>query len=510
MLSGSTVREDQELTFRRVTTSERLRVEEATLSETGGRNVWRARANATQLRQAATWVVVTWIVTRVLAVDITAIASNDSLGYVTRGKSPFGRGFIVQGYRQVGYPIYLWFNDRLASIVDWDRLFAVALVQRAVLLGGVLLLWRSLRWWSLPMLAFVLAPTYVVHADLLLNEGLLIPGSLLYVACVAAVFRHLDSVQTHASRWAIVLFALPVALATMKLQYASYLALSLAATWLLVGDGLVTKRLLKQLVGAVVVILSLLCLVQSIENHRETGVFEPVSEQARADWYGSYQIVFTLAPENRERPELAQYFADGDLYTFLHGIEAAEPSYVVRRSLIDDRVEAMFEAAGMSRREQQLRSVWGALGGGRMDDLTAIIDGALAGERPRYGFNRLRNDPERALLITNDGEEAGRLSVGPLVEISPSPIDDHREWKAVYGYGAFGVLAISLVVPGRHRYLAAATLLSALAGSVVLGGAFIDNARYLLGPITVTGVSALIVLSMIAHLHLPKASNPSS
>lgn len=461
------------------------------------RRVSDARA-AVILRVVERWVIPIWVSLRVLSVDVSAIVTNDSVGYIGRGLDPFSQGLVGQGYRQVGYAVWLWFSDRVAGFFDWDRLFGVALLQRSILVATLLLAWWVLRWWSLPFIVLATSPTFVVHADLVLNEGLLIPGCGLMVAGAVVAFRKPATSDRHPIFYLSALSLLGFLMATLKLQYAALLFYAMAATAVICVRGTVTWR--KAAIPITTALFAVLAMSvgQAFENRSETGVFEPVSEQARADWYGAFQVVFTLHPENKSKPELSEFFAEGNLYTFLHGLEREEASYRVRREIIESRVDALFDAANTSPRQEQFQAFVGAFGGGRMDDITGIINGSLDPDGPpRATYNGVLNrDLELVIERVNNGRDPGELSIGPLGNVVPAPIGDHRWLLKWIGPLSAMALLLSFVRRGTHRFLAAAGLTMMVGVAGVLGSAYIDNARYLLGPVSGLMLAALATASL--------------
>lgn len=436
---------------------------------------------------------------RILAVDIAGVVTNDSIGYFTRAADPFGAGFVSQGYRQAAYPLFVSISDVIADIGGWDRIFGLALVQRTSLLVAVAMCWWALRWWSAPLLLFVSAPTYVVHTDFLITEGMLIPLSLAAASLGAAVVLRRSFVVERPQVALIASVVIGAVAASFKLQYASLLLFSSAAAWLLWRDGLVARRRAIGVVASGFVFVLALATVQSFENRSELGVFEPVSERARAEWYGAWQAIFTLQPENYQEPALTEYLAEGNLYTFLHGIEAAEPDYEIRAEAIRERVELMFEAAGTTARAQQIDAALGALRGGRIDDLAGLVNRALAATPGDDGAGRVgangvfgRAGEQAVLDGVNDGRATGVLSVGVVLEPLSRPLDDHRPVKGEFAVVGLVLALIGVAVPGRQRVMCAAGAALALAVAVALGSAYIDNARYLLGPLTTVVVAGTL------------------
>ena len=119
---------------------------------------------------------------RVVGVRWTPIVSDDSVGYLTRARAPLGTGFVVDGYRQLGYPLWLWMVDHVASPLGLDRLFGIVVAQRLLLVAAVVALWWVLWLWSAPVLWFVTSATTVVLTNFVLNEGILISLAMLAAA----------------------------------------------------------------------------------------------------------------------------------------------------------------------------------------------------------------------------------------------------------------------------------------------------------------------------------------
>ena len=124
---------------------------------------------------------------RFFAVDIAGIVTNDSLGYLRRSSAPLDEGFVTEGYRQIAYPLSMWFSNIAAASSagipssEWPCRSASLL---AVAIGVTV--W-AMRWWSLPIVVLATSATFVVHVDFLLPEGMLIPLSLLCGGLLAAI-----------------------------------------------------------------------------------------------------------------------------------------------------------------------------------------------------------------------------------------------------------------------------------------------------------------------------------
>lgn len=440
---------------------------------------------------------------RVAAVDLAGIVTNDSLGYIRRADDPLGAGFVSQGYRQAAYPLFITISNIFGNLLGWDHILGVALLQRALLVGGLVLTVWAMRWWSVPIVAFATSASFVVHVDLILPEGILIPGCLIVGALLAAAI--LGRVQRPTV--ARVVFASACVLASLcasvKLQYAVLLAAPVAIGWLTVQDRRLTRRFAAVGLGSAVCFVVAVALAQSIENHAETGVFEPVSERARAEWYGAWTAVFTVHPENRTNPALATYFAEGDLYTFLHGIEQEVPEYRVRAAIIRDRIASMFGAAGTSANAERFQAFLGAVQGGRSDDLAGVVNRVLTADNgdtlTRVEFNTTyrAGGMEGIREALNRGRAPGIVTSGSLPDFSQGILDDHRPWRAEFGLASILLMLASLGFRGRHRCGIVAILVVATGTSAALALGYIDNARYLLGPLVISIIGATLALRVL-------------
>lgn len=424
---------------------------------------------------------------RYFDVGIAGIVTNDSLGYLRRSEAPLAGGIVSQGYRQAAYPVFVMFSNLAADLLGWDHIFGVALLQRTILLVGIAITIWAMRWWSAPVMAVLTSSTVVIHGNLLLPEGLLIPLCVnLGGLGAAVVLRRTNTTRT--ARMTMAMVGVCVALAaSLKLQYAVLITILAAVGWTLHRDGLVRRRFAIITLGSVLGFIVVLSLAQSFENSSELGVFEPVSERARAEWYGAWQSIFVVDPDNQLDPALASFWDDGSLYTFMHGIEATVDAYPERASLFRQRIEELFDAAGTSEHGQQLRAFIGALGMGRLDDIGGIVQQVLqSGDDPETAasFNLAYRHGGLTEIVEayNDGHAPGAATFGPLLSATQSTLAHHRALERWLSWLSIGLMLASLFIGGRHRALSAAILVGIVAYAGALSTGYIDNARYLLGP----------------------------
>jgi hypothetical protein len=452
------------------------------------------------------------LILRLLTPPMAAIITGDSVGYLARSQHPLSFGFVVNGYRQAAYPLWIHFVGWIDWIFGFDNIFAVAFTQRMLLIVGVVLAWGALRWWALPLLLVVTSATYVLQTDYVLMEGYLGPVALIAGALAASVSTG-QGVGARRPRAAfVVVSALAVSMGAMKLQYSNALLLAAAIAWLVWRDGALTIKYALVTLALSGFTLTGIAVAQTVENHRELGTWEPVGERARAEWYGAYEAVFIVHPENQTKPELAEFYADGDLYEFMHGLEETEPNYTVRQAALRKRVADMFAAAGMTKTRQEIDAFFGGIRGGRTDDIgpptDAVNEGGPKAFEDRIKALRKRPGPRRTLDALAGEEPTGVATVQPVTGRLQEWYDDYRPGRGSIGIVALILGLVALVVPGRHRPIIIASTLTLLAVCAVLATGYIDNARYLVAPMTMQWFGATLGAKALAEfaLRLRRAS----
>ena len=479
-----------------------------------GTRTWQSRLGLSSIRRLGKmldtkrekWlaaVFITFISGRLLAPDVAGVITNDSIHYLSRSVRLSENGLVVQGYRQVAYPIWVWVADVVGEVLGWDTVFGVALMQRTLLVVAAIVVWTSMRWWSVPILVVVSSSSFVVQTDFLLPEGLLIPGSFLVAALAASHVRQVGVAVRFPLGSLVAMALIGCWMAAVKLQYAALLLLALAVGWQSVRDGNVTRRAVAWVLGGALMAVGVLTLAQAVENQRELGVFEPVAERGRVEWYGAWQAIFSVE-NNAENPSLSEWYADGDLHTFTHGIEATEPDYRKRAPIFRDRVSQMFDAAGTSALSEKAKAFIGAIRGGRVDDLGGIVSrigsDQSGSQRSRFAHNYLADSDgvDSLLAQINKGERPAVVTAEPVLDVTQKIAGDYRGWRPWLGIGALLSLGAGLLIPGRHRVvvIAVLTMLAGVWG--VLASAYLDVGRHLVGPMTVSLVAGTLCVEAIA------------
>ncbi len=457
--------------------------------------------------EKAAWVLfLVVIASRALSPNVIGILNNDSIHYLERAANPNAYGFVYQGFRQAGYPLFLAAVDFVADRTPYDLFFLTAVVQRALMLGVLAYVAHLLRWWAAPALVFLSMPTLVTTTNLLLTEALSLPLAVL-LACLLVHASGLarPTVDLKGQLWLMALAgALVVVLALIKFQYAAMLLPFAGLIITLVHGKAMPRRSGVMILVLPTLLIACLGVVQSIENRRETGEFTPVSESARVAWYSAYKSVFfglTTIPS-----ELEHFYDNGDLYRFLHELERDEPDYLVRREVIEARIDALFAAAGVGHREMQVQAFLFFLQLGPSDDLEAMV--RFIRQRPTHEAEALN---ERnyfaaahgvgALYETfNSGQVPDSLSTSSLA--LAIGLDDYRHVR-------LWVLPVSILilVAGAllraTRWLALGTLVMVTAVAAAHAFYYTSNSRYTLPSAAfATVITTLVLANVLNHLVL--------
>lgn len=442
---------------------------------------------------------------RVLAVRWTPIVTEDSLGYLERARSPLSTGFVVDGYRQIGYPLWLWFVEHTTAPLGFDRLFGIVVAQRLLLVLAVLALWRVLRLWSAPVLWFVTSAGMVVTSNFVLNEGVLFSLAMLAAAAVlgaVTTVAPLTGVRPPArpGRWLVVAMAVVSVATVLKLQYV-LLGLPIVPTlWALQPRGLRMKPVLAA-GGAMALLLTVMVVGQTLENSREYHDPTPVSEQAHAQWWGAYRTVFHTDPETAERPGVQRFRGDG-FESFYFPLIDSEPDYRVRRELAERQIDDLFAAAGTSREREHWKAFRGGLAGGRHDDLSFYLPPVFSGP-PETGLtiNSAARDLGTDALLdeVNDGRTPGDLTPGGVVTVVQRVGADQRWLYPGLAVLSLLIAALGWTLGGRERWIGPAAALGHVLSVALLATGFIDIQRYLAPYVVASTCVGLWAIAAAAH-----------
>jgi hypothetical protein len=446
----------------------------------------------------------------VLSLSTFPVLSNDSLTYLDHSRSLDTEGFVMNGHRQFGYPLFLATVRWVGGLLHVEPLLLTVVLQRGLLLACMVLAWLRWRWWSVPLIAVLVVPETMIYANLALAEGLALSLAILIVfpAC-----RCLESFQSGESaldrRRAITAFAvvvgLAIVLAGLRFSYLVFgvvpLILGLAG-WRTDMRG----RIAAVLIGFLA-LLALFLVATSVENRREFGQFTPIVDTASAGFYYAWFLTFLVHTENAANPELAEVYHQGRFRDFLDRVEAEYPSLEGRRAYLRDMTAVMLQESGQSDWGSRLISIGWGLIGGRVDDIGRAIDQVIVAqaqdlEQASY-FNEFYREHGADALESryNDGRPAGAIATHRFGMALPTP-SSHWVLRVVMP------LAIAMMVWGlskpETRYLGVMGLIVVVAQATGYGVMRADNLRFLLPGLAFGIAVASAVASDMAGLRRPQ------
>jgi hypothetical protein len=432
-----------------------------------------------------------------LSVNIFAVATNDSLAYLTHGQGLLGGGLVENGYRQLGYPAFLAFVRGAGSIVGGNELLWVSLTQRSLLLVAILYLVWLWRWWSVPVVLVAALPSFVAYTNLLLTEGLAVSLVLL----LAATTTHSYGMLTRSSQLprlperlrgaegrlktlsvaavAILSFAL------LTTRY-TYVVFGVAPLLLMfvgrsVGDRSIRKFTMQAFVGYMIAAVAFSAAL-AVENLTEHGELSPSTRTSRTEYWAAWHAVFSLAPENATKAELTGFYDEGSPYGYIGMVDKLS-SVDSQNRAFERRIHDLLRAANLKRADMQAKAFVGALRGGRIDDVAGVLRVTVEARRHtlvaaahQNGFSAAQGEWQFADRF-NSGDDVGAI-VTQDVLAGPALPDYKRtlSWIAPLSLVALGLVALLR----RGRALAFA----GIAPPLVLGAAaaltLADNVRFLL------------------------------
>lgn len=429
-----------------------------------------------------------------LGVNIFPAITNDSLAYLSHANELLGRGLVQLGYRQFGYPAFAAAARGFGDAIGGNPVLWIALTQRALFaLAAVYMAWLW-RWWSLPVLLLLAAPTFVVYSNQILTEGLGIPTAILLAAAtthaVAVVQGRpqargisLDSVRGRRAFMVLVGVVAFLAFVAVSVRY-TYATLGIAPAAVAFAAWQYRRSALKPaLIGLAVytAAVALLTVGISVENRAEYGRFTPSTRTARTEYWSAWTLVFNVHKENRGNERLAEFEEEGP-YGFIHPVDKIDDL---------DRTDAMFEqrraellaAAGMDFGGEQRDAFVGALSGGRLDDFRHIVrkhaDTGLRGVRDQiYRASHARAAGRPALDERfNDGVPMTAVLTDGVVPDPPFPY-----FVTLLRPLLVFSLILSLVGLARRatRAVALATAAPPLAMALAAAMTLADNVRFLM------------------------------
>lgn len=318
-----------------------------------------------------------------LSVNMFPLISNDSVVYIEHSHDLFDEGFVVDGYRQFGYPAALWVVRTLSDVVGAEPLLAMTVLQRGLLVAAGLLAVKFWGWWATPLLLLLIAPMTIAYSNLILTEGLALPLALLLVFPFMRLMMLLRT-GLHEERrqetltLAILIVMMAIFLFSIRFTYAVFGLIPVAmvvASW-----RTSFRRWSVALLAGFVVLAGTIAVGVSLENQREFEVFNPSADRGFTSYYYAWNTVFSESA-NRVDPDLARFYDNGVIYAFERELTAQGVSYSAKEEAIHRETGAMLEAAEMSLLGSRVESMaWGLLGG-RKHDIQIAVEGIVGSTR---------------------------------------------------------------------------------------------------------------------------------
>jgi hypothetical protein len=320
----------------------------------------------------------------VLSVNLFPVITEDSLTYLGYADNLGDSGFVVAGYRQFGYPLFLAFGERLGRLVTIEPLlFTVALQRMLVVLGLIYAVW-VFRWWSIPILVFAMTQAMIAYTNLVLTEGLSIPLALILGTATAHFFRLRFSSRGESPRLLPVVLVGGVGLTALGLLAIRFPYAVFGVCPLVVALGArdtTISRPAWAVFGSYVLIAIVTLGLISSENQREFAQFSPNTNGARTEYWAAWKLVFEQHPENALDPSLSEFYDGGNPYVFINGIDDMDLSYDEEASIYEEAISDLLAVAGIEEWGSRFESFAWALRSGRNDDVEGTIEAILNSDR---------------------------------------------------------------------------------------------------------------------------------
>lgn len=421
-----------------------------------------------------------------LSVNLFPTVSNDGVVYLEYSRDLRSGGVVVEGFRQVGYPIALAAVRATSSLFGAEPLLAMATLQRLLLVLGSVIVFMLWRWWSLPLLAFLASATTIIYPNFLLTEGLGLPLALLLALAAIGYLKLVQSDEPMEKRHILVTLGLIATgisfyLFTVRFTFGVFGAVPLVMMWASLTTPF--RRFAISLFAAFIAAAGLFTFLLALDNQAEFGVAAPVAGGEPTRYYYAWMQVFELHPENAREAALAEYYDNGVVHDFSRQVSASGLSYEEQGAVYDDEIHSMIEAAGFSMFRSRLQSMAWSLAGGRLHDVeketVKMLDARRTDVEDAIYLNQYAatNGIEAFADEYNDSRVAEAVITDPIGVRVPIP---HGQTMVRY----LLPVAIVIMLLGLHsrevRPTSLAGLLIVVGTAVGLGWVMADNYRFLI------------------------------
>ena len=448
------------------------------------------------------------------AINIFPIITNDSLEYLDHSRAPGDYGAVSKGYRQIGYPLILLMSRSVSGLVGVEPLLLSALLQRLLLLGALgyaIWLWR---WKATPIVLLVVAPSFLVYPNFILTEGVTVPLGLLLACLVSHHFRLAGDSVDQSRKGPLVLAALTAAVAFVMVAIRYPLAVFGAVPVAILGAAFSRGNRVRGYGAVLAVFLALsglLSVLLAVENHREFGVLSPTTNGSAAEYWGAWHVTFALRPENRIDPQLAEFWDNGRPHRRIALVQERRPEYPAQAIGHREDIETMLRLAGLDHGKERAFSFFGALRGGRTDDLISYMGEAINADARSVDAAIFRS-----LFAMQNGREAfaERYNDGvlPQAAILPAILPTSRmpylRLLLSYLLPAALIGTVVLSIHKRRIWMGVAYLVPVMVLAAAMGWLLLDNVRFLM-PGSVYAVAGFSALWSTGHrVHQPGSALP--
>ncbi len=298
-------------------------------------------------------------------------------------------------------------------------------------------------------------------------------------------FRVLDDRPSESTRHLLLVVAslMVVAMTLIKYQAIAFALPLFVLLWMELRAetrGRFALTLGISLVGVLTIVSGLMAL----ENRSEYDDLFPISRGIRNGYWGTYQLVFNLNPENRGNLALRDIYADGLPFSLIREIEGTLDEYPAQRAAFEQAISVMLDEAGMDKGTEQLRSTLGAISGGRFDDIGSIVTAIQTSSTDNIEATIHRNS-----ISTTHGIDQyvagynGGQRIEPVLTSAMFHSLFGTPTRSMIGWaGPMMVLALiaSIALSNGIRLFATAGLMGAMAVFGVVGVLLADNYRYVI------------------------------
>ncbi len=320
---------------------------------------------------------------RLFSLDIYAVVPHDAVRYIREAVantyiSEPNQLVQIRGFKFPGYPLYLSIVYKISSLLPIDGMTLMALSQRLLLGIGLIWLLFDLGLFAIPLVLFFSSNIFLAQSNILYTEGLSIPMAILFSISLVKIYRirNREKVLLSFKFWSlfILLTTSFVFLVLTKLTHMAFLLPILILAFTVEHKGFrlkITRTKIACATLVLVAVASVYVLAVSFDNKRQFNKFTPVMGHERLLYFGLWTQLFYLTPENKLRPELAEFYDNGSAYNFLLAVDkecGGKFEFFCTAPIHRKRTGELLQKSGMSLPVERIRSfATGIIGGSKSE-----------------------------------------------------------------------------------------------------------------------------------------------